>query len=182
MENRSHAFAAGIFVLVLGIATALAVWFFGGQRESTETYLLETRKNVTGLNVQAQVRYRGIRAGKVLSIEPDARDPRVIVVAISLDSRFRLTRATTAQLGYQGITGLAYVQLEDEGTSQEFLDTAGAEPPRLALKPTPWENIGEKAGELVAQWTEASVRLNRALDAKNAANFARTLENSAAGS
>jgi ABC-type transporter Mla subunit MlaD len=31
---------------------------------------------VTGLNVQAQVRYRGIRAGKVAAIEPDAKPTR----------------------------------------------------------------------------------------------------------
>lgn len=182
MENRSHALAAGVFVLLLSIATALAVWFLGGKREVTETYLLETRKNVTGLNIQAQVRYRGIRAGKVDSIEPDAKDPRVILVKISLDARYRLTKATTAQLGYQGITGLAYVQLEDEGSSREFLDTHGDTPPRIALRPTIFDSLGEKAGDIVGQISELSMRLTKLMDEKNAKNLARTLENVAAAS
>jgi hypothetical protein len=77
MENRSHALAAGIFTIIFGIAAAIAIWWLGQSDESTTTYLLETRGNVTGLNVQAQVRYRGIRAGKVAAIEPDdCRSPR----------------------------------------------------------------------------------------------------------
>jgi phospholipid/cholesterol/gamma-HCH transport system substrate-binding protein len=48
-------------------------------------------------------------------------DPRVILVRISVDNRFKLTKGSTAQLGYQGVTGLAYVQIEDNGSSIEPL-------------------------------------------------------------
>ena len=135
MENKSHALAAGIFTILFGIAGAIAIWWLGQSDESTTTYLLETRGNVTGLNVQAQVRYRGIRAGKVAAIEPDTADPRVILVQISVDNRFKLTKGSTAQLGYQGVTGLAYVQIEDNGTSAEPLAGQNGEPPRIALRP-----------------------------------------------
>ena len=182
MENRSHALAAGIFVLLLALAAAFGLWWLGGKRELTDTYLLETRKNVTGLNVQAQVRYRGIRAGKVEAIYPDEADPRVILVRISLDSRYRLTRGTTAQLGYQGVTGLAYVQIEDEGRNSQLLEEKDGEPPRIALKPTLFDTLGEKAGDIVGQVGELAARLNALLDQKNSRNIAMTLENLAAAS
>ena len=180
MENRSHALAAGIFVLLLGMGTVLAAWYFSGKREFTDSYLLETRRNVNGLNAQAQARFRGIRAGKVESIEPDADDPRIILVKINIDSRYRLTRATSAQLGYQGVTGLAYIQLEDDGTSRDYLDTDAAVPPRILLKPTFLDALGDKAGDIVGQVAQLSARLNRLLDDKNTANLAQTLENVAA--
>lgn len=182
MENRSHALAAGIFVIVLGIGTVLAVWFFGGRSDFTDTYLLETRRNVTGLNLQAQVRYRGIRAGKVEAIEQDPADPRVILVTVSLDRRFHLTKASTARLGYQGITGLAFVEIEDDGSSREVLPPDGPNPPRLALKPTLLDTLGERADDIVGDIAELSVRLNRVLDDRNADNLARTLNNVAAAS
>ena len=97
MENRAHALVAGLFVLLLGMATAAAVWFFAGSRERTDSYVLETRRNVTGLNIEAQVLYHGIRAGKVVAIAPDANDPRVIRVNIAVDTRYRLTTSTTAK-------------------------------------------------------------------------------------
>ncbi|MDP2823458.1 MAG: MlaD family protein [Sulfuritalea sp.] len=182
MENRSHALAAGIFTLLLGIAAAIAIWWLGQSDESTTTYLLETRRNVTGLNVQAQVRYRGIRAGKVAAIEPDAADPRVILVRINLDNRFKLTRGSTASLGYQGVTGLAYVQIEDDGSSAEPLVGLAGETPRIALKPTLFETLGDKAGDIVGQIGTVSLRLGKLLDEKNVQNLSRTLENLAAAS
>ena len=62
MENRSHALVAGLFTLLLGVAVVLAVWWIGGKHEATRDYTVVTRQNVTGLSLQGQVRYRGIRA------------------------------------------------------------------------------------------------------------------------
>ncbi len=177
MENRSHALAAGIFTLLFGIAAAIAIWWLGQSDASTTTYVLETRRNVTGLNVQAQVRYRGIRAGKVASIEPDEADPRLILVTISVDNRFRLTRASTATLGYQGVTGLAYVQIEDDGSSVEPLVPKDGVMPRLVLKATLFETLGDKAGDIVGQIDTVAQRLAQLLDEKNLRNLSRTLDN-----
>ena len=182
MENRSHALAAGIFTLLLGLAAAVAVWWLGQSREATSSYILETRKNVTGLNVQAQVRYRGIRAGKVESIEPDPNDPRILQVRIALESKFKLTKGTTAQLGYQGVTGLAYVQIEDDGESREPLVGNGDDPPKITLKANLLDTLGEKAGDIVTQVGAVSSRLAKLLDEKNAQSFSRTLENVATAS
>lgn len=182
MENRSHALAAGIFTILFAMAAAVAIWWLGQSDESTTTYLLETRGSVTGLNAQAQVRYRGIRAGKVAAIGPDEADPRVILVRITVDNRFKLTRGSTAKLGYQGVTGLAYVQIEDEGTSSEPLAGKNGEPPRIALRPTLLDTLGDKAGDIVDQISTVSLRLARLLDEKNVNNLARALENVAAAS
>ena len=182
MENKSHALAAGIFTILFGIAAAIAIWWLGQSDATTTTYILETRRNVNGLNAQAQVRYRGIRAGKVEAIEPDAADPRVILVRISLDDRFKLTRGSTAELGYQGVTGLAYVQIEDNGSSSEPLTGKDGEPPRIALKATLFDTLDEKAGDIVSQISSVSLRLGKVLDEKNLQNFSRTLENVAGAS
>ena len=182
MENRSHALAAGIFTIVLGIAAAVALWWLGQTRDTSATYILETRGNVTGLNVQAQVRYRGIRAGKVEAIDQDEADPRVIQVRINIDKRFKLTRGSSAELGYQGVTGLAYVQIEDDGSSTEPLAGKDGAAPRLALRPTVFDTLGEKAGDIVDQISVSSLRLSKLLDEKNVQNLTRSLENVAAAS
>ncbi len=182
MENKSHALAAGIFTIVFGIAAAVAIWWLGQSEALTTTYLLETRGNVSGLNVEAQVRYRGIRAGKVESISTDEADPRIILVRISVDDRFKLTKSSTAELGYQGVTGLAYVQIEDKGTSAEPLVGKEGEPARIALKASLLEMLGEKAGDIVTQISTVSVRINKLLDEKNVQNLSRTLDNLATGS
>ncbi len=182
MENRAHALAAGIFTILLGVAAAIAIWWLGQSDDSTTSYVLETRRNVTGLNVQAQVRYRGIRAGKVRAIEPDQNDPRTILVTVDLDSRFKLTRGSTAQLGYQGVTGLAYVLIEDDGSSAEILTGQDGAPARIAMKPTLFDTLGERAGDIVSQISAVTIRLGKLLDERNVQNLARTIDNLAVAS
>ncbi len=182
MENRSHALAAGIFTILLGLAAAVGIWWLGQTDESTTNYILVTKRNVNGLNVQAQVRYRGIRAGKVEAIEQDDADPRLILVRINLDNRYRLTRGTTAELGYQGVTGLAYVQIEDDGSSAEPLVSKEGEPARIELRPTLFDTLGDKAGVIVDQISAVALRLGKVLDEKNAQNLSRTLDNMASAS
>ena len=129
MENKSHAFLAGIFVIVFGLAGIGALFWFGGKKELTRDYVVVTRQNVTGLNPQGQVRYRGIQVGKVKAINLDPEDVRNILIAITISREVPVTRGTIAKLGYQGITGLAHVLLEETGK-----DTM---PPRRALARRP---------------------------------------------
>lgn len=183
MENRAHALAAGLFVLALGLAAAAALWWLGGQKaEQSSYYLIETRRDVTGLNAQAQVRYRGIRAGKVESIEPDEKDRRLILVKISLERKYPVTPKTVARLGTQGLTGLAYIQLEDDGTSDAVLEGKGDELPRIAMRPSLLETLSEKGGDIATQLSEVAARVSMLMSEKNTQNLSRTLENIAAGS
>lgn len=183
MENRSHALLAGIFTLFFACAAGAALWWFSGPREPMTTYLLETRGNVTGLNVEGQVRYRGIRAGKVREIRADESDPSRLLVEISLPSRFRLTDRTLARLNNQGVTGLTYVMLEEgvAGTGQA-LDTSTTVPPRIPLQPGFMDRLGEKAGDIAGQLAELTARLNRVLDERATQQIGRSIDNLAQAS
>ncbi|HQW20969.1 MAG TPA: MlaD family protein [Rhodocyclaceae bacterium] len=182
MENRAHAFAAGLFVVVFSCTAILALWWFAGPRMATRDLVLVTQRSVTGLNPQAQVRFRGIRAGKVLDIALDPKDPANILIVVRVDAALPLTRNTTAQLNYQGITGLAYVMLEDSGKGGEVLPVNDDDPPRILLKPNLLDSLGDRTGEILAHVDEVAIRLNRVLDERNLRNLNRTLENAASAS
>jgi len=182
MESRAHALMAGLFVLVFSLASVLAIWWFSGQREATRDLLLVTQRNVTGLNPQAAVRYRGINAGKVQEIRLDPADQRNILIRVSVGASLPLTKATTAELNYQGVTGLAHVLLEDNGSSREPLAAEGDQMPRITIKPTLFDNLGERATDIIAQVSELTARFNRVLDDKNSRNLSQTLENLAVAS
>lgn len=164
MESRAHALIAGSFILLLGLAAGAAVWWLGYGRGDLKQYVLVARQNVTGLNLQAPVRYRGIRAGRVEAIELDPADPRLILVRISLDARYPVTAGTTARLNTQGLTGIAYVQLEDDGSRPEPLAASGGELPRIALKPTLMDTLGGQLGDIADRTAEVMARLSALLD------------------
>ena len=177
MESRAHALAAGIFTLLLGLASALAVFWLSGQREATREYVLVTQKSVSGLNTQAQVRFRGLRAGKVRAIELDPNDPRDILITISIDADMPVTKGTTARLNYQGVTGLASVLLEDKGDNPEPLAGNDDEPPRIALQPNFMDTLGENASELMVQVRQVAERTNALLSEQNVKRIGQTLAN-----
>jgi phospholipid/cholesterol/gamma-HCH transport system substrate-binding protein len=182
MESRAHALVAGLFVIVLSGVGVAALWWFGGKHEATSSYYLVTQRALSGLNPQAQVRYRGIRAGKVEDILLDPVNPRNILVRISLDSAIRLTRGSTAQLANQGVTGLAYVMLDDSGDNSEPLRAEQDDLPRIPLRPGLLETLAEQSGNVVSQLAAISNRANRLFDERNLNNVARTIDNLATAS
>ncbi|AYH44251.1 MlaD family protein [Azoarcus sp. DN11] len=176
MENRSHALAAGLFAIVLGTALIASLWWFSDDSDSQRTYILESSGNVTGLNLEARVRYRGIPAGKVSDITIDPDDPRKILVVIRLRNDIPLTRGTRATLAYQGVTGLAYVQLNDRGEDPAPLVGEGEEPPRLKLDPGTMERLTDTALDAARQLKHVADKLGELATDENIRRIGSTLQ------
>jgi len=95
-----------------------------------------TTSSVSGLKNEASVRYRGVDVGRVASIKIEPGLSGRIQIRIGVQEDTPVTRSTYAQLGYQGVTGLAYVSLNDDGTSSELLKADAGEPPRIEMRPS----------------------------------------------
>jgi phospholipid/cholesterol/gamma-HCH transport system substrate-binding protein len=176
MENKAHALVAGIFAIVLILAGVAAIWWFGGKRESTVDYLIVTRQNVSGLNLQAQVRYRGIRVGRVESVRLDPDDDGNILIRISVNDDIPITEGTIAKLGYQGLTGIAHILLEDKGNDRRRLDRSRGLP-RIPMKASMLQELSEAGGATLRQAQILLTSINELLNAENKARVGKTLAN-----
>lgn len=177
MENRAHALAAGLFVILLSAAVAVAAMWFSGDTMTRDKYLLVSEFPVTGLNSQATVRYRGVTVGKVENIRLDPQDSHTILIRIAVDRDLPLTRNTYAQLGYQGLTGLAYVQLNDEGGEAERLETDGDDLAQIPLRPSTLDSITNSGQRLLSNANGLVERLTLLLNDQNRTRFEHILEN-----
>lgn len=171
MENRAHALAAGLFTLFLAAALVAAGLWFRRDDIRFAQYIVTSSGSVTGLRVEAPVRYRGVDVGRVESIRIGAAGLGRINVRIGVEEDTPITRSTYAQLGYQGVTGLAYVSLDDDGTSSERLKPEGGEPPRIEMRPS----IFDSGLDLVATARELSNRLSELLSPDNRRLVTRSL-------
>lgn len=175
MENKAYAFAAGLFTLLLGAGVVLAAMWLSGDTVARVTYLLESKYPVTGLNVQAPVRLRGVDVGKVDSIEFDPVNPRVVLIGIAVRSDTTVTRGTVAQLGSQGVTGLAYVMLDDDGSKPEALQPGGGDGARIPVRPSFFDEVTGSGRDLMTELNQLARRMNSLLDEKNQAQLVSAL-------
>ncbi len=135
MENKSHAFWAGLFTVVLVVAIGIAAFLFNVDRSVREPYDLIARTNVTGLSTDAAVRYRGLDVGKVQSIKFDHDHPGQILIRILVDRNAPITHSTFGSLGFQGVTGIAFIQLDDTGKDPSPLPSTSKQVAQIPMHP-----------------------------------------------
>jgi phospholipid/cholesterol/gamma-HCH transport system substrate-binding protein len=156
MENKSHAFWTGLFTIVLVLAIAFAVFFFNVDRTVRVPYDLIARTNVTGLFTDAAVRYRGLGVGKVESIRFDRAHPGQIRIRILVDQNAPMTHSTYATLGFQGVTGIAFVQLDDTGKDPSTLASSPQQVAEVPMRAGLFEQLQERGDIILKRFERLS--------------------------
>jgi phospholipid/cholesterol/gamma-HCH transport system substrate-binding protein len=177
MENKAHAMAAGIFVVALvAILIALAAWLTrdAGVRD---VYEISTNQTVTGLQEQAPVRFRGVDVGKVATIGFDRAATGNVLLKLEIDHEAPLTQKTFAVLSQQGVTGLAFIQLDDEAPNAPRLVPNNEAPPRIPLKPGLLAKLEERGEAILTKVDEVAGRINMLLNDENQKRFANAMGN-----
>jgi len=177
MENKSHAFVAGLFALLLGAAAFTALVWLRGTQDNLREYVVVTKFSVGGLNPEAQVRYRGIRVGKVKDIRLDGDNPSNILIRISIADNIPLTKGTIAKLASQGVTGIAHVLLLDSGKNNEPLVATDGKLPRIVMVPSLLDEMSESGPAALHQAQEVMAAVNALFNEENRRRFAATLAN-----
>ena len=184
MENKAHALIAGAFVVVVTVLLALlAIWL---TRDNTrrDLYEMSTSETISGLQPQATVRFRGVPVGKVETIGFDKKVKGNVLIRVSIDRAAPITQSTFATVTSQGVTGLGFIQLDDNGESSQRLTPNDDDPPRIPLKPGGLDKLLKQSEVIFKQAEQATTRLNQLLsdDNQKAVNTAMTQLAEATGS
>ena len=171
MENRAYALITGLFLIGIVAATVIAAQWLGGDHTVRYPYRVVATQPVTGLNPQAQVRYRGMGVGRVTSISLDPKDRKRILIDTEVDADVPITKGTYAQLGMEGITGVAYVHLLDDGGDIARLPK-GAE---IDTRPSFMDSLSDNAEGLSKDARELIVNLNKVVTPENRDRLTRIL-------
>jgi phospholipid/cholesterol/gamma-HCH transport system substrate-binding protein len=175
VESRAYALVTGLFVL--GIAGCIVLWahWLAKVPVARTTYHVVSTVPVAGLNPEAQVRYRGIGVGRVSSIDIDPKDPRRILVNIEVDNTVPVTRGTYAQLGMEGITGIAYVHLLDNFKDMQPAAKGADGYAELPLKASFFDALSDDAEGAMRDARELMANLNGLLTPDNRKRIGTTL-------
>jgi len=175
MESRAYALITGLFVL--GIAGCIVVWahWLAKTPLSRTAYRVVATVPVSGLNPEAQVRYRGMGVGRVTAIGLDPKDPRRILVNVEVDNSIPVTKGTYAQLGMEGITGIAYVHLLDDYKDMQPAEKGADGVAEMPLKPAFFDTLSDSAEGAMKDARELMTSLNGLMTPDNRKRIAATL-------
>lgn len=183
MDDKVNYALVGAFALVLGAALVAGVlWLAAGAsgHKKYDTYQSIVRESVAGLTVDAPVKYMGVDVGKVSEIAIDPADSSQVRLRYLIEHGTPVKTDTEAVLKTQGLTGIAYVEL-DGGTANSPPLVAGAAGaiPTIPSKPSLSTRLESVLTTVLASLDHMSTRVNAVFDADNRAALKQTLANTA---
>jgi phospholipid/cholesterol/gamma-HCH transport system substrate-binding protein len=120
------------------------------------------------LKVDAPVRFRGVDVGRVDSISFDPAESGQIRVRIAVDPAAPITHSTYAKLSYQDITGVAFIQLDDEkGKSNEPLPLSTGKVVQMELQASVLERAEDDVRDVLLKVARVATRLDELLSDQN---------------
>jgi phospholipid/cholesterol/gamma-HCH transport system substrate-binding protein len=116
MEREANYVAVGIFVVLMAVMGVLFVYWYSDSRDHRdyERYEIYFDGTVSGLSEGGPVRYLGVDVGRVQRIRIDPRAANRVQVVADIDATTPISDRTLAQLTLQGVTGLLYIDLEQQ--------------------------------------------------------------------
>jgi phospholipid/cholesterol/gamma-HCH transport system substrate-binding protein len=137
METRASYTLIGAFVLVF-VAALFVFWLARSDIElDTRRYVSYFQESVSGLGIGAAVRYRGLKVGSVTNMRVDPVDPTRVVVEMDVDNTSPIREGDVASLQIQGITGLAFIEIQGAGPDDPVLTAApGRDAPVIPSGPS----------------------------------------------
>ena len=163
-------FAVGAFVLlVLAMGVSFVFWYTEHQDKRTyQRYEIYFQGTVSGLTEGSPVRYLGVDVGKVVRIMLDPEQRKRVQVIADIDSSAPIDGRTLAFLSLQGVTGLLYIDLQQEKTGGEAGPLAqGHRYPVIRSVPSDFDVLLSSLPALATHATLLVDHLNQVLDEEN---------------
>jgi phospholipid/cholesterol/gamma-HCH transport system substrate-binding protein len=121
MDRNTNYVVVGAFVLlVIGMTVSFVYWYTDQRDKRTyQHYEIYYDGSVSGLTAGSPVRYLGVDVGKVARIMLDPKNRKRVEVVADIEDAAPIDTRTRALLSLQGVTGLLFIDLEEDpkGTS-----------------------------------------------------------------
>ena len=168
MRAQPNYALVGVFVLGLGgVAMAVGLWLASGgvSLGHHDRYFAWFEESVSGLSRGAPVKFRGVPVGTVRELALDHADPDRVRVLLEVARGTPITKDTVAVLAFQGLTGMAEVELAGGGHGAPALATARGEPyPTIRTAPSTMRRLEDQVTALVDDLGQAARSANALLD------------------
>lgn len=195
METRANYIVVGIFTIVAILSAFGFVYWKASSSGNGENVTLNVHipGSAAGLGRGSAVLFNGVKVGDVVRVYIDVTDPDIAIAETRVDRRTPVTPTTQAEIGVQGLTGQAYIELIGGNPKERnILEKAAAEGVDAEITAKPYavtdllktaQNIADRADQVLESvqtfFDQARTPLNKTLD--NAQKFSEALARNSDG-
>ena len=180
MDRDANYLAVGALVLlVIAMGVSFVLWYTEHQdKRQYNRYEVYFQGSVSGLNEGSPVRFLGVNVGRVtqVAVDPQRRD-RVQVIA-DIETSAPIDGRTLASLSLQGITGLLFIDLEqDHEVNVPLQLVPGQRYQVIRSKSSDFDKLLSALPTLAGHADEMIRKLNNALSDENVQAFTDIIKN-----
>ncbi|WMS41207.1 MlaD family protein [Acuticoccus sp. MNP-M23] len=179
METRANYVAIGVFVVVVfaAIMGSLYWLYSAGKSGATQSVRIIFPEPTTGLSAGGAVLFNGIRVGEVVNLSFTDGGGDDVIAIIRVNPTTPIKEDTVAKLGFQGLTGIAYISLTGGSEKSKSLITADAEKiPTIRAETSAFTNVLDSAQNVLRQVNSTLGEVNSFL-AQNRGQLDQVVEN-----
>ncbi len=141
-------------------------------------YMAILDESVAGLNINAPVKYNGVDVGKVKSIQLDPNNPELVQLILAIERGTPIKVDTVAVLKTQGLTGIAYVELDGGAkNAAPLVASADEKYPVIRTKPSLSTRLENILTSVLAKLDNTSSNIDSLLSNENRESFKNALAN-----
>ena len=180
MDRETNYVVVGAFVLlVIGMAVSFVYWYTEQKEKRTyQRYEIYYDGTVSGLTAGSPVRYLGVDVGKVARITLEAPQRQRVEVVADIDETAPIDARTRALLSLQGVTGLLFIDLEEDPNSTASGPLPqGQHYPVIQSAPSDWSVLLRRLPELANHAIGLVNHMDQLFSDENVHAFKATLQN-----
>lgn len=170
METKVNYTIVGLFVITLILAIVFTVIWLGAgiDHKSYAIYEVFMNESVTGLSIDAPVKYNGVDIGSVKKISLNPKRPQQVDLLLNIQQGTPITVSTRAVLTTQGLTGVAYIDLQTKGKSTApLVKGPDEEYPVILSSPSLLLRLDKAVSDLTTNLSSLSQSIQSAFDEEN---------------
>jgi len=179
MDRDANYVAVGAFVLlVIAMVVSFVFWYTDQQDKRTyQRYEIYFPGSVSGLTAGGPVRYLGVDVGKVVRIMLDPQQRKTVQVIVDIDSTAPIDDRTRASLSLQGVTGLLFIDLEQDPKAESAgVMAQGQRYPIIRSRRSDFDVLLSNLPALTTHLVELAAHFNDVFSDENVRSLKATLD------
>ena len=178
-RDARYAAVAAFALLAIAATVAFVIWYSGrSDRREYVRYEIYFDGSVSGLSRGSPVRYLGVDVGRVVKLSLDRDRPGRVRVITEVDSLAPVSGSTEARLGLLGLTGLLYIDLQENPARNKTTPLAqGQTHPVIPSRKGDIEAFLSRLPDVVTHMAGIAERLEQLLEPRNLEAVSESLAN-----